>query len=123
MHPRVFAFDLDGTLAENGVIPLELQAALHQLRASGYALFLVTGRHFETITLGPLKDVFTGIVWENGAVLHHIATDEVYLPFGQIDPHLVQALEETGTPLERGRATASTSILHARTVWPEFSRR
>ena len=44
MHQRVLAFDYDGTLAENGIVPHELQIALEHLRTAGYALFLVTGR-------------------------------------------------------------------------------
>ena len=80
MYRRVLAFDFDGTLADDGVVPSELQTALEQLHTDGYALFLVTGRRFDDAKLGPLKQVFTGIVWENGAVLHHTASDEVYLP-------------------------------------------
>jgi hydroxymethylpyrimidine pyrophosphatase-like HAD family hydrolase len=116
MYRQVLAFDFDGTLAESGSIPPELQAALHQLRSAGHALFLVTGRRFERIALGPLGDVFTGIVWENGAVLAHPATDELHQPFGTVNPHLVEALEEAGVPLEHGRAIVATWEPPAETV-------
>ena len=104
MYRRILAFDFDGTLAENGIVPPALRTALKKLRAAGYVLFLVTGRRFGDAELGPLGDIFAGIVWENGAVLHHTATDEVYLPFGHIDPRLVEALKMAGVPLEHGRA-------------------
>ena len=88
MYRRVMAFDFDGTLAVDGVVPPPLQSALERCRTLGYVLFLVTGRRFETVPLGPLGDLFTGIVWENGAVLAHSASGELYLPFGQLNPDL-----------------------------------
>jgi hydroxymethylpyrimidine pyrophosphatase-like HAD family hydrolase len=117
MYSRIFAFDYDGTLAEDGSVPLDLQMALEQMHAAGYPLFLVTGRHSESVELGPLCDLFTGIVWENGAVLYHTATDEDYLPFGEIDSRLVEALVAAGVPLEYGRAIVSTRIPHRETSW------
>jgi hypothetical protein len=94
MHQRLLAFDLDGTLAENGIVPQDLQTALKHLRTAGYALFLVTGRRSESVALGPFGDVFAGIVWENGAVLSHAAANQVYLPS---EPTFVVGLLETGT--------------------------
>lgn len=116
MYRQVLAFDFDGTLAANGSIPPALQTALHQLRAAGCALFLVTGRRCEHIVLGALADVFSGIVWENGAVLTHPGSDELHQPFGTVDPHLVEALEAAGVPLEHGRALVATWEPHADTV-------
>jgi len=121
MYRRVLAFDFDGTLAKQGTVPLALQTVLEQLHTSGYALFMVTGRRFGDAPLGSLEDLFAGIVWENGAVLHHTAADEVYLPFGQVDAHLVKGLEEAGVPLEHGRATVSTTTPHDETVWHVLS--
>jgi len=121
VYRRVLAFDFDGTLAENGTVPLALQAALEQLRAAGYALFMVTGRRFGDAELGALEGIFTGIAWENGAVLHHVTTDEVYLPFGRIDPRLVEALELAQVPLERGRAIVSTGSAEDEAVWQVLS--
>jgi hydroxymethylpyrimidine pyrophosphatase-like HAD family hydrolase len=121
MYRRVLAFDFDGTLAENGIVPLALQTALGRLHAAGYALFMVTGRRFGDADLGSLEDVFTGIVWENGAVLHHTTTDEVYLPSGHIDPRLVETLELSQVPLEHGRAIVSTWKPDAETVWQVLS--
>lgn len=117
MYRRVLAFDFDGTLADNGIVPPALQTALEHLHTAGYVLFMVTGRRFGDAELGSLKDFFAGVVWENGAVLHHTASDEVYLPFGHIDPHLVEVMEAAGVPLERKRAIVSTTTSHAEAVW------
>lgn len=117
MYRRVMAFDFDGTLAVDGVVPRELECALERCRAAGFALFLVTGRRFETVPFGRLGDLFTGVVWENGAVLVHTATGEVYLPFGQLDERLMKALKEAEIPLEQGLAIAATWVPHDQVVW------
>jgi len=117
VHRRVLAFDFDGTLAENGVVPPQLYTALEQLYASGYALFLVTGRLTQSVSLGALGDLFTGIVWENGAVLYDTANRETHLPFGQLDRRLVEALAAAGVPLEHGQAIVTTWCPHNHTVW------
>ena len=121
MYRRVLAFDYDGTLAENGRVPLTLQSRLKQLHLLGYALFLVTGRQYETVELGELQDVFAGIVWENGAVLQHILSEEIYLPFGHLDTRLIKALERAGVPLDHGLAIVSTWVEHETTVWQVLS--
>jgi HAD superfamily hydrolase (TIGR01484 family) len=117
MYRRVMAFDFDGTLAVNGTVPIEVETALEQCRASGHVLFLVTGRRFETVALGHLGSLFAGIVWENGAVLTHTASGETYLPFGQLDVRLLKAIEEADIPFERGLAIAATWIPHDQALW------
>jgi HAD superfamily hydrolase (TIGR01484 family) len=117
MYRRVLAFDFDGTLAVNGGVSPEVEAALEQCRASGHVLFLVTGRRFETVALGHLGEMFSGVVWENGAVLSHAASGETYLPFGQIDPRLLKAMEDAGIPFERGLAIAATWTPHDQALW------
>ena len=117
MYRRVLAFDFDGTLAQNGIVLPSLQTALKQLRAAGYVLYMVTSRRFESIDLGPSRNIFAGIVWESGAVLYHTATNEVYLPFGHIDSRLTQAMEAAGIPLKYGRAIVSTQTPHTEKVW------
>lgn len=121
MYRRVMAFDFDGTIAVDDVVPPELEQALEQCRATGHALFLVTGRRFESIPLGRVGELVTGVVWENGAVLAHTATGEVYLPFGQLNPRLLKALEETAIPLERGLAIVATTMPHDQAVWQVIS--
>lgn len=118
MYRRVMAFDFDGTLAVNGVVPPEVESGLEACRASGYVLFLVTGRRFETVTLGRLAELFAGVVWENGAVLTHTASGETYLPFGQLDIRLLKAIEEASIPVERGLAIAATWTPHDQALWP-----
>ncbi|WP_447974736.1 HAD hydrolase family protein [Nitrospira sp. Kam-Ns4a] len=122
MYRRVMAFDFDGTLAEEEQVPPELERALEQCRASRHALFLVTGRRFETVALGRLGNLFTGVVWENGAVLAHGASGELYLPFGQLDAGLLKGLEEAGVPFEPGLAIAATWTPHDKTVWEVLGR-
>ncbi len=117
MYRRVLAFDFDGTLAVHGDVPHEVETALEQCRASGHVLFLVTGRRYETVSLGHLAELFSGIVWENGAVLSHTASGETYLPFGQLDPRLLKAIEEAGIPFERGLAIAATWTPHDQALW------
>ena len=121
MYRLVMAFDFDGTLAVNGDVPPEVETALEQCRASGYALFLVTGRRFETVRLGRLGDLFAGIVWENGAVLTHTASGETYLPFGHLDARLLKTIEESGIPFERGLAIAATWTPHDQALWRVLS--
>lgn len=121
MYRLVMAFDFDGTLAANGDVPPELETALEQCHINGYALFLVTGRRFETVKLGRLGDLFAGIVWENGAVLTHTASGETYLPFGHLDARLLKAIEESGIPFERGLAIAATWTPHDQTLWHVLS--
>lgn len=111
------AFDFDGTLAVNGTVPAEVEKALAQCRDSGYVLFLVTGRRYETVPLGSLGNLFAGIVWENGAVLTHTASGETYLPFGQLDVRLLKAIGEAGIPFERGLAIAATWTPHDQALW------
>jgi hydroxymethylpyrimidine pyrophosphatase-like HAD family hydrolase len=121
MYRRILAFNFDGTLAQDGHVPLALQKALQQSDAAGYRLFMVTGRRFGDAELGLLEEILAGIVWENGAVLHHTSTDEVYLPFGHTDPRLVEALQLAHVPLEQGRAIVSTSEAYDEDVWQVLS--
>ena len=121
MYRRILAFDFDGTLAVNGDVSPEIEQALEQCRASGHVLFLVTGRRFETVTLGHLGELFAGVVWENGAVLSHTASGETYLPFGQLDPRLLKTMEDAGIPFERGLAIAATWIPHDQALWQILS--
>ena len=108
MYRRILAFDYGGALAEQGVVPRTTHKALEHLHSAGYVLFLVTGRPTGSVDVGPLAHVFTGVVWENGAVLAHTATGEIYFAYGHVDPRLVSALEQAGVPLDHGRAIVST---------------
>lgn len=120
MYRRVLAFDFDGTLARDGAVPPHLKDDLTRLNQAGFALFLVTGRRYEGLTLPGLIDLFEAIVWENGAVVSRTATHEVYLPFGYIDPALIAELEYRHVPLENGLAIVSTWTQHLDKVWEAF---
>lgn len=121
MYRRVFAFDFDGTIAKNGRVPLPLQNQLERLYRAGFAMFLVTGRQYDTVDLSQIPQVFSGIVWENGAVLQHITSDELYLPFGYVDARLIDRLEQANVPLEKGMAIVSTWTAHEAAVWRALS--
>jgi hydroxymethylpyrimidine pyrophosphatase-like HAD family hydrolase len=122
MYRKVLVFDYDGTLAENARVPVELCQALEQLAAAGYSLFLATGRLYQSIELGDLERLFTGIIWENGAVLSQPQWGELYLPFGHVDPQLVSDMEQAGVPLEQGLAIVSTWASHEEIVAQAISR-
>ena len=117
MYRRVLAFDFDGTLARDGAVPSSLQETLTKLHNAGFALFLVTGRRYNGLNLPWLNHLFEGIVWENGAVVSRTATQEVYLPFGYIEPTLIVELEDRHIPLENGMAIVSTWSQHLDQVW------
>jgi hydroxymethylpyrimidine pyrophosphatase-like HAD family hydrolase len=67
---RVLAVDFDGTIATAGRVAPQTLAALERLRASGRALFLVTGRELEDLSsIFPQLPVFDRVVAENGALV------------------------------------------------------
>lgn len=116
MPYQLLAFDYDGTLAEHGQVPAALQEMLARLHQRDYKLFLVTGRHLNGVDLGAMASLFTGIVWENGAVLAHTATGTLGLPFGAVAPALVHRLEQAGVPLGYGHAIVASWAPHDTTV-------
>jgi hydroxymethylpyrimidine pyrophosphatase-like HAD family hydrolase len=66
----VLALDYDGTIAEHGRPDPAVMAALHEARAKGIVLVLVTGRILEDLRRVAVDlSVFEAIVAENGAVL------------------------------------------------------
>jgi hypothetical protein len=67
--------------------------------------------------LRTLEECFTGIVWENGAVLHQRQGAVAYLPFGSVDEHVVEALANAGVPFERGFAIVDTFTRYETQVW------
>lgn len=117
MYRRVLAFDFDGTLAVEGKVPPAVETALEACRNNGHVLFLVTGRRYQSVSLGRLGELFAGVVWENGAVLSHTASGETYLPFGRLHAAVPEAMEEAGIPFERGLAIVGTWIPHDRWLW------
>jgi hydroxymethylpyrimidine pyrophosphatase-like HAD family hydrolase len=113
MHLRVLALDLDGTLAEDGVVAPETWTTLRRAKDAGLALLLVTGRTLDTFASGgPFAETFEAIVAEDGAVVYFPRNDSVMLPFGRLAPELRKRLDALDIPLERGTAIDSTRLPH-----------
>lgn len=116
-HLIVIASDLDGTLAEAGHVPQQVFKMLREAKTAGLNLILVTGRTLDNfLAEGPFADLCEAIVAENGAVVYFPRRDAVLLPFGRLDPLLLQRLEALSVPLERGMAIVATHEPHDRDV-------
>jgi hydroxymethylpyrimidine pyrophosphatase-like HAD family hydrolase len=113
MHLMVLACDLDGTLAEQGEVSPATWAQLRAAKQGGFALLLATGRVLHTFApTGPYAELCDAIVAEDGAVVYFPRRDLVVLPFGHLDPTLVERFEAQGVPLSRGMAIAATHVPH-----------
>jgi hydroxymethylpyrimidine pyrophosphatase-like HAD family hydrolase len=112
MNQRILAFDFDGTIAEDGQVPIEIIEVFRQAHDQSHALFLVTGRLFRQADIAGILPYLTGIVWENGAVLEHLPTERVSVPFGTLPELLVKDLEQTGIEMLTGMAIAATWAQH-----------
>lgn len=102
-HFRAVALDLDGTLAVGGAVSSQVLRALDDLRSSGVAVLLVTGRiegELEASFPG-LAACFDAVVTENGAVVQ--VGRQVRLMGPPVARELEQALERRGVRLRRGR--------------------
>ena len=72
-----FAFDYDGTIAEDGKVDEATVAALRRLKGAGRKILLVTGRELPDLQRAfPLFGEFDVIVAENGALLYLPSTAE-----------------------------------------------
>ncbi len=117
MYLKILACDLDGTLAENGVVSDESWQALRLAKKAGFILILVTGRTLSTFTSdGPFVEMFEAIVAENGAAVYYTRNDSVVLPFGRVDEDVTRRLRSSGIPLEEGMAILATWMPHVSVV-------
>ncbi|MFN8498698.1 MAG: DUF5752 family protein [Anaerolineae bacterium] len=113
VHLTVLACDLDGTLAEDGHVSPATWELLRMAKMAGLALILVTGRTLEAfIADGPYNELFEALVAENGAVVSFPRRRRLALPFGRLEPDLLQHLALLGVALERGVAIAATVVPH-----------
>jgi hydroxymethylpyrimidine pyrophosphatase-like HAD family hydrolase len=113
MHLKVFATDLDGTLARDGKVDPATWQALHDAKAAGLHLVLVTGRALHTFApQDAYAEAFEAIVAEDGAVVYFPRRDIVVMPFGQLDPQLIAAFEQRSIPFDRGLAIIATNVPH-----------
>jgi hypothetical protein len=110
MRYHVLAVDYDGTLAQGGRVGEPVLAALRRLAETGRRLVLVTGRQLDDLlAVFPDPSLFTRIVAENGAVLHHPATKETRDLAEPVPAVLAETLRGAGvTPLAAGRVIVST---------------
>ena len=105
------AFDLDGTLAEQGLVAPETLEMLWIAKMAGMTLILVTGRTLDSVSNEVnLADLFEAIVAENGAVVYFPRRDSVDLPYGRLDPFILDHLKASGVPLVYGMAISATSV-------------
>jgi HAD superfamily hydrolase (TIGR01484 family) len=105
-----FAFDYDGTIAENGKVDEATVAALQRLKAAGRKVLLVTGRELPDLQrVFPQLEVFDVIVVENGGLLYLPSTGEER-PLGAAPPvEFIAALRRREvTPLSVGRSIVAT---------------
>ena len=116
MNNRILAFDFDGTIAEDGQVPAELIEMFQEAHSQAHPLFLVTGRLFRQADIEGILPYLTGIVWENGAVLEHLPTERVSLPFGTLPDLFLKDLEQTGIQMLTGMAMAATWAQNEATV-------
>lgn len=112
------ATDYDGTLASQGRVHAEALAALRELRRSGRALILVTGRELdELLGIFPQIDVFDRVVAENGALLYCPSSAEHRVLGAPAPSTFVRELERRGvTPLSVGRSIVATVTPHETAV-------
>jgi len=109
---KAFATDFDGTLADEGIVPVATKEALARLRAEGMHTLLVTGRElsdFEALEM-PLT-AFDLVVAENGASLFD-PHRQTLVQFGEPPPpEFAQELVRRGaTPVSVGRSIVATVV-------------
>ncbi len=114
---KVIAVDLDGTIALNDQVKASTWQILREANASGFAIFLVTGRTLHELpTLGPFEEICEVIIAENGAALYFPSTESVVLPFGHLAPEVMQRIASLPIPQSRGMAIAATWTPHDREI-------
>jgi hypothetical protein len=110
VKPRVLAVDLDGTIAVNDTVDLDVAAAIQEARRAGLLVVLVTGR--------PLSDVdalfrgpppFDAIVAENGAVLRLPELPSPITLSQGPDLHFLAELKRRRIPHQRGQCVVGAS--------------
>lgn len=113
MYLKVLALDLDGTLAENGLVSPKTLASLQKARTAGFVLVLVTGRQLDDLLkIAPFDQLCEAIVAENGAVLYFPRNKAVMFPFGKVAKEISERLKRQDISLEEGMAIVSTWVPH-----------
>jgi hydroxymethylpyrimidine pyrophosphatase-like HAD family hydrolase len=114
---RALATDYDGTLAEGGRVEPATLAALRRLKAGGWLLLLVTGRHLENLlSVFPGAELCDLVVAENGALLFAPQDGRLESLAPPPPPRLLRELERRGVGFSTGRTVISTTRPHAQDV-------
>lgn len=117
MHLNILALDLDGTLAQHGVVEAETWQSLRRVKEAGFVLMLVTGRRLSVIPeIGPFDELCEAIIAENGATIYFPRNDNTVTPFGRLAPEVIRKLESLGKDVEFGVAIAATWVPNDREV-------
>jgi hydroxymethylpyrimidine pyrophosphatase-like HAD family hydrolase len=106
---QALATDYDGTLAYRGRVDAAAVKALNALKAAGWKLLLVSGRHLETLAeIFPELCLFDRVVAENGAV---VAGDgRVELQGSPPPAGFLTALKERRLDFNTGRVMVDTVV-------------
>jgi hypothetical protein len=111
----ILAVDYDGTIAKDGVLDPDVRAAIEELRATGIAVILVTGRILDQLRglIGDLR-LFDAIVAENGAVVAFPNTGRSTLLGHSPQPAFLEELKRRGIRFERGECVveADSNLAH-----------
>ena len=111
MHLKILACNLDSIWNDYTSSIEEIQALLSQIKATGISIILVTHSTLNELSaLWPDITIFKAVVAEDGAVIYFPECKRTIIPFGHLDPLLLQRLEQQGIPLTRGKATARTLL-------------
>jgi hydroxymethylpyrimidine pyrophosphatase-like HAD family hydrolase len=117
MRYGVLAIDFDGTIAENGVVVPEVQAALQATREAGVTVVLVTGRILHDLRrVAPDLGFADAIVAENGAVLAFPESGQTLRQHAPPPPAFAAELRRRGIAVDEGECVVETSASEAATV-------
>lgn len=119
---RALAVDYDGTLTLGRRPEPRVLDALHEARAAGLALVLVTGRILASLRddFPDVDEHFDAIVAENGGVLSVGGAERALAP--AVSTVLARALERRGIAVERGHVLLASSAAHAAAAETEIQR-
>jgi hydroxymethylpyrimidine pyrophosphatase-like HAD family hydrolase len=111
----ILAVDYDGTIARDGVLDPDVRTAIEELRATGIAVVLATGRILDQLRslIGDLR-LFDAIVAENGAVLSFPNMGRSTLLGQAPQPAFLEELIRRSIRFERGKCVveADANLAH-----------
>jgi HAD superfamily hydrolase (TIGR01484 family) len=115
---HVLACDYDETIASDGQVSKETIKVLHEVRASGRKLVLVTGRILDDLlSVFPELELFDRVVAENGALLYCPATREQRLLADPSPKEFADELVKRGPArVSLGRVIVATRSPHETTA-------